>query len=103
MEELQSVFAPDATVQLTEELEPVTGLSAVMDLYRNVVRTMADSQHFWTSTVLDDGRIECRWVQAGRGIDGRLVILSGHEFATVNADGRITELRNRMVPASDWH
>ncbi|AXE86067.1 nuclear transport factor 2 family protein [Streptomyces sp. Go-475] len=102
VEELQPLFAPDATVQLDQGLEPVTGLPAIMDFYRNFPSLMADSQRFWTSTVLDDGRIECHWVQAGRGTDGSLVTLAGIEHATVNADGQITDLRNRMVDPTGW-
>lgn len=34
VEELQSIFARDATVQLADEQEPVTGLAAIMKLYR---------------------------------------------------------------------
>lgn len=75
----------------------MTGLPAIMDVYRNFTSVWADSQHFWTSTVLDDGRIECHWVQAGRGTGGSLATQAGIEYATVNADGQITDLRNRMV------
>ena len=102
VEELQSIFAPDATVQLTEDSEPVTGLSAIMAVYRNITAQMADSQHFWTVTELDDGTLECHWVQAGRATDGRLVSMSGIEHATVNADGLVTHLANRMVPTVGW-
>jgi SnoaL-like protein len=97
LEELRSIFAPDATVQLTDDQEPVTGFAALMELYRGMIAFMADSKHVWTTTVLDDGRVECRWVQAGRTADGRLVAYSGIEHATVDADGLITNLRNRMV------
>jgi hypothetical protein len=40
---------------------------------------LADSKHFWNVTVLADGTLECRWVQAGRVVDGRLVTQSGLE------------------------
>jgi hypothetical protein len=30
LEELRSIFAPDATVQLADEQEPMTGLAAIM-------------------------------------------------------------------------
>jgi hypothetical protein len=44
----------------------VTGFAAIMELYRAIAGGMADSKHFWTTTVLDDGTLECRWVQAAR-------------------------------------
>lgn len=97
VKEYQSIFAPDATVQLAEEMEPVTGLPAIMGLYQGIAETMADSKHFWDTTVLDDGRIECHWVNITRTADGRLVAMSGIEYGTVNADGLMTILTNRMV------
>ncbi|TWF82271.1 SnoaL-like protein [Pseudonocardia hierapolitana] len=98
LEELRSIFAPDAPVQLTDEQEPVTGLTAIMTLYRGITGYMADSTHFWTTTVLDDGTLEYHWVQAARSTDGRLLTNSGIERASVNAEGLITNLRNQMVP-----
>lgn len=97
LEELLTLFASDATVQLVDGQEPVTGIPALWELYRLAVKNLTDSRHIWTTTVLDDGRIEARWDCASRTIDGRLVALSGIEHVTVNADGLITNLRNRMV------
>ncbi|MFE7277334.1 MULTISPECIES: nuclear transport factor 2 family protein [Streptomyces] len=102
VEELESIFAQDAVVQLAEGIEPVAGLPAIMAVYRGFVSQMADSQHFWTVTELDDGRLECEWVQAGRSVDGRLVCTGGVEQVTVNADGQITKLINRIVPNAGW-
>jgi hypothetical protein len=102
LEELRTIFAPDATVQLGEGDEPLTGFAVIMELYQGIARNLADSKHFWDVTVLADGTLECRWVQAGRVADGRLVTQSGLEHATVNADGLITNLRNKMVPADSW-
>ncbi|MFD1545088.1 nuclear transport factor 2 family protein [Nonomuraea guangzhouensis] len=97
VQEYQSIFAPDATVQLTEEMEPVTGLPAITQLYQAMAATMADSKHLWDTTVLDDGRIKCHWVNITRSADGRLLAMSGIEYATVNADGLMTNLTNRIV------
>ncbi|MFD1543560.1 nuclear transport factor 2 family protein [Nonomuraea guangzhouensis] len=97
VEEYRSIFATDATVQLAEEMEPVTGLPAIMEVYRGMAAAMADSKHLWDTTVLDDGRIECHWVNITRSADGRLLAMSGIEYATVNADGLMTNLTNRMV------
>ncbi|MEU1005793.1 hypothetical protein [Streptomyces tibetensis] len=47
--------------------------------------------------MLDDGRIALRWLHASRRVDDRLVALSGIEYATLDADGLITSLDNRMV------
>lgn len=102
LEELRTIFAPDATVQLHEGQEPITGFALIMEVYQGIARHMADSKHFWHTTVLADGTLECRWVQAGRSADGSLVTQSGLEHATVNADGLITNLRNKMVPAGSW-
>jgi hypothetical protein len=102
-DELHSIFAPDATVQLMDEQEPLTGFAAIMPFYRALTAGTAESRHVWTTTVLDDGRIECHWLAATRLADGRLVAPSGIEHATVNADGLITDLRNRMVPPGSVH
>jgi hypothetical protein len=97
LEELLTLFAPGATVQFDEEHEPVTGIPALKEFYRGAVGRSAESRHVWTTTVLDDGRIENRWVQASRTVDGRMMALSGIEHITLDADGLITNLRNRMV------
>jgi hypothetical protein len=102
LEQLRTIFAPDATVQLHDDQEPVSGFAAIMQVYRGIAADMADSKHFWTTMVLDDGRLECRWVSVMRRADGRLVALSGIEHAIVNADGLITNLRNRMVAPGSW-
>ncbi|WP_033320512.1 nuclear transport factor 2 family protein [Streptomyces yerevanensis] len=102
LKELESIFAPDATVQLVEGMEPVTGLPAIMEMYGHIAEGVADSKYVWTVTELDDGRLEVPWVQAARTADGRLIGQSGIEHATVNADGRITHLTNRSVPVAGW-
>ncbi len=85
--EIRSIFEPDATVQLHDDQEPVTGIAAIMELCRAFAGGMADSKHFWTTTVLDEGTLECRWVQAARATDGRLLTNSGIERATVTPTG----------------
>jgi hypothetical protein len=97
LEELLTLFAPDASVQLRDDLEPVTGTAALRELYRGVTGHTAESRHVWTTTALDDGRIEARWAAASRTVDDRMVAVSGIEHVTLNADGLITNLRNRMV------
>jgi hypothetical protein len=74
-------------VQLSDDQEPVTGFAALMDHYRGIAAGMADSKHIWTTTVLDDGRIEWGWVSVARGVDVRLMALSGIEHATLDASG----------------
>ncbi|KUN83413.1 nuclear transport factor 2 family protein [Streptomyces griseoruber] len=102
LKELETIFAPDAVVELADGMEPATGLPAIMAVYEHLAKGMADSKHFWTVTELDDGRLECHWIQAARGTDGRLIGQSGIEQATVNADGQITHLVNRFVPVVGW-
>ncbi|HEX6356630.1 hypothetical protein [Actinophytocola sp.] len=102
LEELRTIFAPDATVQLDDGMEPITGFTVIMEIYQGIARNMADSKHFWTTTELPDGTLECHWVQAARAADGRLVTQSGIEHATLDADGLITNLHNKMVPAGSW-
>jgi hypothetical protein len=102
VEEYRSIFAQDAIVQLHDGTEPVTGIDAIMDLYHSIAADMSDSKHLWTVTVLDDGTLECRWVSVTRRADGRLAPLSGIEHATVNADGLMTSLRNKVVPPESW-
>lgn len=100
-EDLRSIYAPDATVDLSEGAEPVIGLDAIIEFYRGFVAACSDSKHFWDVRVLDDGRLECHWVSVHRMADGRLTAQGGIEHATVNADGLMTSLRNRMVQQSE--
>ncbi|MBA2951381.1 nuclear transport factor 2 family protein [Streptomyces himalayensis] len=93
LQELESVFAPQATVQFGE-LPPVTGLADITEFYRRFYSDMADSKHVWTTTVLDDeGTIEVRFIAAWRTADGQLGSQGGIERVTVDADGLIRELR----------
>ncbi|MDX3638578.1 nuclear transport factor 2 family protein [Streptomyces sp. MB09-02B] len=97
VEEILALFAPAATVRLFEGGEPVVGVPELRELYGAFAQGMVDSKHVWTTTVLDDGRLELRWLHASRRVDDRLVALSGIEYATLDADGLITNLDNRMV------
>lgn len=94
LEELRTIFAPDATVHFVGFMDPVTGLSALMDFYRGFVAQTAEGKHFWNVRVLADGRLECEWVQAQKGVDGELSTFRGIEHATLNADGLIVHLEN---------
>ncbi|MFI0821310.1 nuclear transport factor 2 family protein [Streptomyces sp. NPDC021098] len=92
LEELGSVFAPEATVQFGA-LPPVTGLADITEFYRRFYSDMADSKHVWTTTVLDEETLEVHFIAAWRTADGRLDSQSGIENVTVDANGLITELR----------
>ncbi|MER6497355.1 nuclear transport factor 2 family protein [Streptomyces griseorubiginosus] len=92
LQELGSVFAPGATVQIGD-LPPVTGLSDITEFYRNFYSEMADCKHVWTTTVLDDGSLEVRFIAAWRTIDGQLASQGAVEHVTVDANGLITQLR----------
>lgn len=70
----------------------MTGLAAIMEFYRLFFSHAADNKHVWTTTVLEDGTLEVRFIAAGRTADGPLVARRGTEQATVNADGLITNL-----------
>lgn len=96
-EELPTIFAPDATVQLFDE--PVTGLDAILAFYRAHLATQSDTRHFWTTRVLQDGTLEAEWVAAGRLTDGSLLVVGGVETATVDPAGLISHLRNRTTIA----
>ncbi|MDT0485409.1 nuclear transport factor 2 family protein [Streptomyces doebereineriae] len=96
LEELGSFFAADAIVQL-EDFEPVTGLPAITEFYRRFYSNAGEGKHFWNTTVLDDGRLEVRFLVAGRTPDGQLTARSGIEHATVNTDGLITYLTAKAV------
>ena len=92
LQELGSVFAPEATVQFGD-LPPVTGLADITEFYRNFYSEMADSKHVWTTTVLGDGTLEVRFIAAWRTIDGQLASQGAVEHVTVDANGLITQLR----------
>lgn len=87
LEEILALFAPDATVQLFEGQEPLVGISALEELYGGFAQGMVDSKHVWTTTKLDDGRIELRWLHASRRVDDRLVALSGIEYVASTPTG----------------
>ncbi|MFF5983011.1 nuclear transport factor 2 family protein [Streptomyces olindensis] len=97
VEAIVALFAPDVTVRLFEGQEPLVGIPALRQLYGGFAQGMVDSKHVWTTTVLDDGRIELRWLHASRRVDDRLVALSGVEYVTLDGDGLITSLDNRML------
>jgi hypothetical protein len=92
LQELGSVFAPEATVQFGD-LPPVTGLADITEFYRRFYSDMADCKHVWTTTVLDDGTLEVRFIAASRTPDGQLASQGGTEHVTVDANGLITNLR----------
>jgi SnoaL-like protein len=97
LEEFRTIFAPDATVQL-DHLDPVTGIDGIIEFYGNFLGAVGgDCENVWTTTELDDGRLEVHYVVASCSADGRLSAMSGIEHATLNADGLITNLRARTV------
>lgn len=93
--EMLSLFAPEATVELG--LEPVRGIEAITDFYRDFCATIADSKHFWKTTVLDDGTLQAEWVAAAHMADNSLMSSAGVEYATIDSAGRITHLRNELT------
>jgi hypothetical protein len=95
--ELPGLFAPDATVQLYDTMTPVVGIDAITAFYREILSHMTDSRHFWDTVLLDDGRLECRWVSITRRADGLRTAQGGVEHAALTPDGRIAHLRNRRV------
>jgi hypothetical protein len=95
LDEWLTVFAPDAVVRIGPE--PVTGYVAIAEFYRGWRAAFAETKHFWTSTVLADGRLRAEWVAAARMADGGVSVVAGVEHATVDALGRITELRNEFT------
>jgi SnoaL-like protein len=99
LDEWMTLFAPDAVVQLGPE--PVHGHRAIADFYRLWATQFAETKHFWNSAVLADGTVRAEWVSAARMADGRVSVVAGIEHATVDAEGRITSLRNEFsVPPS---
>ena len=66
-------------------------------MYRRMVATVASSKHFWKTEVLPDGQIRVEWASAHVGTDGTLSAQSGVEHATLDAEGRILQLRNEFT------
>ena len=95
LEELLMLFAPDATVQIGPE--PVHGIEAVTAFYHAHFATIADSRHYWNTTVLDDGTLRAEWAAACRMTDGQLITVAGVEHAQVDDNGLITVLRNEFT------
>lgn len=92
IEELRTIFAPDATVQLFED--KIHGIEAIIAFYRGFIGSVIEGQHFWTTTTVDDDVLEARWVGALRFAGDRLVATGGVERARLNADGLIQDLLN---------
>lgn len=92
IEELRTIFAKDATVQLFGD--PIVGIDAIIDFYRGFIGSIEEGRHFWTTTQAGDNVLEAQWVGALRFKGDKLVGTGGLERAEVNADGLITFLRN---------
>jgi hypothetical protein len=94
LDELLTLFAPYATVQIGPE--PVHGHEAIAAFYRAHFVTFADSRHYRNTTVLDDGTLRAEWASAARMTDGQLMTVAGVEHAQIDGDGLITEMRNEF-------
>ncbi|KOG86708.1 ethyl tert-butyl ether degradation protein EthD [Streptomyces varsoviensis] len=94
IEEMLTLFAPDATVRLGPE--PVRGHEAIAAFYRAHLAAFADSRHYWNTTVLDDGTLRAEWAAVARTKDGGLMTVAGVEHARTD-DGLITDLRNEFT------
>lgn len=97
LDELATVFAPDATVHL-DHLPPVTGLDAIREFYQRFCGHVADAKHVWTTTVIDEKTLEAQFIAAQRSPDEELTARRGTERVTLDADGLITDLRAEAVP-----
>ncbi len=95
LDELLSVFAPDAMVQI--DVKPFRGERAIREFYTGFIAAHAASKHFWNTTVLPDGRQKTVWACAARLTDGSVITVAGVEHATVDQQGRITNLHNEFT------
>ncbi len=93
--ELLAVFAPEAVVQIADV--PFRGTEAIREFYAQFVADHAESKHFWTTTVLPDGRQRTEWVCAARKTDGSLITIAGIEHAQLDSQGRIADLHNEFT------
>ncbi|MFB7597351.1 nuclear transport factor 2 family protein [Streptomyces sp. NPDC056160] len=94
LDELLTLFAPDAIVRLGPE--PVRGSAAIAAFYRAHFATFADSRHYWNTTVLEDGTLRAEWAAAARMADGRLMTVAGVEHAKLDGNV-IADLRNEFT------
>lgn len=92
LDELRTIFAPDATVNITGT--PVTGIEALLAMYGGILGRLQETRHFWNLTKVDDSTLEAEWAVAGRLKDGGVTSLGGFERAHLNAEGLIVNLRN---------
>jgi nuclear transport factor 2 (NTF2) superfamily protein len=95
LNELLTLFAPDATVRLGPE--PARGGEAIEAFYRAHFASFADSRHMWNTTVLEDGRLRVEWAVVARMADGQIVTAAGVEHAEVDEKGLITHLSNEFT------
>jgi hypothetical protein len=95
LQELLALFAPGAMVRLGPE--PVQGREAVAAFYRAHFAGIADSRHYWNTTVLDDGTLRAEWAAAGRTADGGIMTVAGIEHARVDENGLIADLSNTFT------
>lgn len=91
-----AVFAPDAVVEIVPG-QAVHGPLEVREFYRQFAASFTETKHMWNSTVLPDGTLQATWAVVARMADGSVSVASGVEHAKVNAEGRITELRNESA------
>jgi hypothetical protein len=94
LDELVGIFAPDAVVQIDDT--PLTG-PAIREMYREFVAAHAEARHFWNTTVLPDGTERATWAVAARMADGTVMTAAGVEYARVDEQGLIVELRNEFT------
>lgn len=95
LDELLSLFAPEATVSIGPE--PAHGHEALAAFYRAHFATIIDSRHYWSTTVLPDGTLKAEWVSAARMTGNALITVAGIEHAKVDANGQIADLRNEFT------
>ncbi|WP_275466523.1 nuclear transport factor 2 family protein [Streptomyces noursei] len=95
LEELLTLFAPDAIVRIGPE--SVRDCAAIAAFSRAHFATFADSRHDWNTTVLEDGTLRAAWAAASRMADGQLMTVAGVEHAQLGGNGLIADLRDELT------
>ncbi|MEV7995126.1 hypothetical protein AB0O67_25445 [Streptomyces sp. NPDC086077] len=99
LEGLRDIFAED--VLLMHAGEMVQGREHAINFHRDQTARWKESNHHWTTSIQADGSITGKWSQAGLDLQGNGCSGSGHVTATLNSDGRISQLHLTLTGGSD--
>ncbi|MGW1543051.1 hypothetical protein ACWCPM_22895 [Streptomyces sp. NPDC002309] len=99
LEGLRDIFAEN--VLLMHAGEMVQGREHAIDFHRDQAAKWKESNHHWATSIQADGSVTGKWSQAGLDLRGNGCSGSGHVTATLDSEGRISQLHLTLTGGSD--